>query len=70
MFPEILSRFRSGKDVLAVDYIYAWRRLRELRTLWMKKTSSYDAVIIPTSQILPPNLEDKFDPNERIIIFN
>ena len=57
MFPEILSRFRSGKDVLAVDYIHAWRRLRELRSLWIKKTSSYDAVILPTSQILPPNLD-------------
>lgn len=57
MFPEILHRFRSGKDVLAVDYIYAWGRLRALRSSWLEKTSSYDAVILPTSQILPPNLE-------------
>ena len=57
MFPEILNRFRSGKEILAVDYIYAWRRLRELRVLWMEKTSSFDAVIMPTSQILPPNLQ-------------
>ena len=25
--------------------------------MWIKKTSSYDAVILPTSQILPPNLD-------------
>lgn len=57
MFPEILSRFRSGKDILAADYISAWARLKELRILWEEKTRVYDAVILPTSQILPPNLE-------------
>ncbi len=57
MFPEILDRFRSGKDVLASDYIQAWVKLRELRNEWLNKTSEYDAVILPTSQILPPNIE-------------
>ena len=57
MFPEILTRFRSGKHILAADYISAWARLRALRVLWEEKTRSYDAVILPTSQILPPNLE-------------
>ena len=57
MFPEILNRFRSGKHILAADYISAWARLRALRVLWEEKTRSYDAVILPTSQILPPNLE-------------
>ena len=57
MFPEILDRFRSGKDVLASNYIQAWVKLRELRNEWLNKTSEYDAVILPTSQILPPNIE-------------
>ena len=57
LFPEILTRFRSGKHILAADYISAWARLRELRVMWEEKIGIYDAVILPTSQILPPNLE-------------
>jgi len=57
MFPEILDRFRGGRDVLASDYIHAWIKLRELRHEWLNKTSEYDAVILPTSQILPPNIK-------------
>ena len=57
MFPEILTRFRSGKHILVADYISSWARLRALRVLWEEKTRFYDAVILPTSQILPPNLE-------------
>ena len=51
MFPEILTRFRSGKHILAPDYISAWARLRALRVLWEEKTRSYDAVILPLSLI-------------------
>ena len=42
---------------MASDYIQAWVKLRELRNEWLNKTSEYDAVILPTSQILPPNVE-------------
>ena len=42
---------------MASDYIQAWIKLRELRSEWLNKTSEYDAVILPTSQILPPNIE-------------
>ena len=42
---------------MASDYIQAWVKLRELRNEWLNKTSEYDAVILPTSQILPPNIE-------------
>jgi aspartyl-tRNA(Asn)/glutamyl-tRNA(Gln) amidotransferase subunit A len=39
MFPEILTRFRSGKHILAADYISAWARLRALRVLWEEKNT-------------------------------
>ena len=55
MFPRILDRFRSGAQVKAAEYIAAWRRLDELRKVWAQKTAGYDAVLLPTAPILPPN---------------
>jgi aspartyl-tRNA(Asn)/glutamyl-tRNA(Gln) amidotransferase subunit A len=55
MFPRILERFRSGAQFTAMDYVAAWRRLRELRKIWADQTAAYDAVLLPTSPILPPD---------------
>lgn len=55
MFPRILERFRSGADFAASDYVAAWRRLHQLRQYWAEATAAYDAVILPTSPILPPD---------------
>ncbi|NNK78748.1 MAG: amidase [Litoreibacter sp.] len=57
MFAEILTRFRSGADVLARDYLQAWNRLEEIRKIWADITAGFDAVILPSSPILPPNTE-------------
>ncbi len=57
MFPEILNRFRSGRDTLAKDYLAAWAELERYQKVWHEKTAAYDAVLLPTSPILPPNLE-------------
>ncbi|HLQ19875.1 MAG TPA: amidase family protein [Tabrizicola sp.] len=55
MFPRILERFRSGGNVLATEYLAAWRRLEAIRKTWVERVSAYDAVLLPTSPILPPN---------------
>jgi aspartyl-tRNA(Asn)/glutamyl-tRNA(Gln) amidotransferase subunit A len=55
MFPRILERFRSGASFTAMDYVAAWRRLHAIRKVWAEKTAGYDAVILPTSPILPPD---------------
>lgn len=55
MFPRILERFRSGAAISAVDYVAAWRRLEAIRQLWADRTAVYDAVLLPTSPILPPD---------------
>lgn len=57
MFYEIRTRFRWGKDVLAMDYIRAWRDLDRYRDIFRAATAQYDAVILPTSPILPPNMD-------------
>lgn len=55
MYPQILDRFRSGKAVDAPTYVAAWRRLRALRDQWNAQMAAYDAVLIPSCPILPPN---------------
>jgi aspartyl-tRNA(Asn)/glutamyl-tRNA(Gln) amidotransferase subunit A len=55
MFPRILERFRTGAGFTASDYIAAWRRLHELRALWAQAVAGYDAVLVPTAPILPPD---------------
>ena len=55
MFPRILERFRSGANISAIDYIAAWRRLTAIRAIWADRTAGYDAVLVPTSPILPPD---------------
>jgi aspartyl-tRNA(Asn)/glutamyl-tRNA(Gln) amidotransferase subunit A len=56
MFPRILERFRSGAHFTAADYVAGWRRLRELRSVWAQATADFDAVLVPTAPILPPNM--------------
>ncbi len=55
MFPRILERFRSGAQTTAADYVAGWRRLEELRQQWANRVAGFDAVLVPTSPILPPD---------------
>ena len=55
MFARILERFRSGAKVKASDYVAGWRRLAVLRQTFAARSAGCDAVILPTSPILPPN---------------
>ncbi len=57
MFPRILERFRSGGNYSAADYVAAWKRLADLRQRWASQVAGYDAVILPTTPILPPNTD-------------
>ncbi|MEM8576651.1 MAG: amidase family protein [Pseudomonadota bacterium] len=57
MFPEILQRFRQGRDVSSADYVAGWARLEAARRDYDAATAGFDAVLAPTSAILPPNLE-------------
>ncbi|MFN3722004.1 MAG: amidase [Paracoccaceae bacterium] len=55
MFPRILERFRAGAAFKAADYVAAWRRLHALRSIWAQAVAGYDAVLVPTAPILPPD---------------
>jgi aspartyl-tRNA(Asn)/glutamyl-tRNA(Gln) amidotransferase subunit A len=56
MFEEILLRFRSGANILASDYVAGWQKLDQLRADYYDVTSGYDAILMPSSPILPPNI--------------
>lgn len=56
MYPPILDRFRGGREVGAADYVAGWERLSHLRADWAATVSPFDAVILPTAPILPPEI--------------
>ena len=58
MYPPVLERFRGGASVSAPDFIAAWQRLDRLRSIYAAATAGYDAVILPTTPITPPRIED------------
>ncbi|PCD76329.1 amidase [Pseudothioclava arenosa] len=55
MYPLILERFRGGAQVLAADYVKAWDDLARFRAAWLEATAGFDAVLVPTAPILPPD---------------
>lgn len=55
MYPQILERFRGGLATDAPSYVAAWRKLHQLRAEWAAQMSAFDAVLIPSCPILPPN---------------
>lgn len=70
MFPPILERFRAGGTVMAADYVDAWRKLQMYRADYLAATAGYDAVILPTAPILPPNVERLMSDSEYYVTEN
>ena len=57
MFKEILERFRLGLNFSGPDYVAAWAKLDLARAGYLEATAGYDAVLVPTAAMLPPNIE-------------
>ena len=57
MYHEILKRFRIGKSFSGPDYVAAWAQLEAARLAYDRATAGFDAVLLPTAPILPPNLK-------------
>ncbi|MFV0408130.1 MAG: amidase [Paracoccus sp. (in: a-proteobacteria)] len=55
MYPPILARFRAGKAISAADYVAGWITLDRLRGVWAECVAGFDAVILPSAPILPPD---------------
>ncbi len=57
MFGPILDRFRAGASFSGPEYVAAWHKLDSYRVTWEARIAGYDAVLLPTAPILPPNIE-------------
>jgi aspartyl-tRNA(Asn)/glutamyl-tRNA(Gln) amidotransferase subunit A len=57
MFAPIRDRFRLGAGIAAADYVAALRALHRERDAWRDAVAGYDAVLLPTTASLPPNVE-------------
>lgn len=56
MYPPILERFRGGRGVTAAEYVAGWERLAHLRAEFRAAAVGFDAVILPTAPIMPPDI--------------
>lgn len=57
MFDRIRERFAAGADHSACDYVDAWHQLHAYRAAWAERTAGFDAVLLPTAPILPPQID-------------
>ncbi len=70
MFEAIRLRFETGKQYSGVEYVRAWQRLERIRREFAAETAGYDAVILPASSILPPNMQRLIDDQDYFIAEN
>ncbi|MCF6305034.1 MAG: amidase [Rhodobacteraceae bacterium] len=57
MYPPVKERFEAGQQFSAVEYVRDWQKLHALRKAYKAATAAFDAVLIPSSAILPPDRE-------------
>ena len=57
MYSAILKRFQGGLAYSAVEYVRAWQEMKRLRESWDAQVAGHDAVILPSSPTLAPNME-------------
>ncbi|MCY4287274.1 MAG: amidase [Aestuariivita sp.] len=59
--PWVRDRFGAGKSQTAADYIAVGRERKHLQALVDAKQEPFDALILPTVQIVPPTLNELKD---------
>ncbi len=70
MYEAIRIRFETGKQYSGIEYVRAWQRLDAIREEFRALTAGYDAVIMPSSAIMPPNIERLLEDQEYFIAEN
>ena len=70
MFAAVRKRFETGKNHAGHEYVRAWQRLDAIRAEWAAATAGFDAVILPTSPILPPNMQRLIEDEEYFVAEN
>ncbi|WP_299360520.1 amidase [uncultured Paracoccus sp.] len=57
MLPVTLARFRSGEQMTAPEFVERWTDLRRARVTWAQAVAGFDAVLLPTAPLLPPQAD-------------
>ncbi len=57
MFSEIEDRFKLGKGFSGVEYVRSWQKLDALRASYVERIAGYDGVLMPTTCVMPSNIE-------------
>ncbi|PWJ22268.1 amidase [Jannaschia seohaensis] len=70
MYPRILDRFRTGKDADAADVLAAYRARAAAEADFLAETAGFDAVLLPSSAILPPETQRLLDDDEYYVTEN
>lgn len=70
MFKEVRERFETGQTVSAPEFVASWHKLEALRAEFWAEVASYDAVILPTCPIMPPNIERLLQDGEYFVTEN
>lgn len=70
MFDKVRERFRIGSTFSAIDYVTAQKRMMQIRAIYLEKTAGFDAVIIPSAAIMPPNLARLIDDGDYFVTEN
>lgn len=70
VFAEIRERFEGGLNFGGVDYARAVKRLMRLRREYAAATAAYDAILVPTSPIMPPNMNRLSDDSDYYVRSN
>ena len=56
MHQQVLERFRGGATVSGPEFVSAWLKLDQLRQTWAARVAGFDAVLLPATPNLPPDV--------------
>lgn len=70
MYGPVRQRFEAGKAYTGYDYVRGWNALKQIRAEYIALTAAYDAVLLPSSSILPPDRERLLADNDYFIAEN
>ena len=70
MYGPVRQRFEAGRGFSGVEYVRGWKELKRIRAEYEALTAAFDAVLIPSSSILPPDRERLLNDNAYFISEN
>ena len=70
MYAPVRQRFEAGKGFAGYEYVRGWKELKRIRAEYAALTAGCDAVLMPSSSILPPDRERLLSDHEYFISEN